>query len=87
MYLVVITWKANSSGTEDNPGSKGSMPGVDELFKSRIMFDNTRSLNRTVWGSFNFKAECQPQLRYTLSASLADSSSPDAALTTSFHFS
>ena len=43
-YPVAITWKTNSGGSEDNPGSNGSMPGVDELFKSRIVFDDIRSL-------------------------------------------
>jgi hypothetical protein len=37
MYLSAIAWKANSGGSEDNPGSNDSMPGVDE---PRIMFDN-----------------------------------------------
>ena len=48
MYLEAITWKANSSGSEDNHGSNSSTPGVDELFnfKSRIMFENIRSLKR-----------------------------------------
>ena len=48
MYSIAITWKANSGGSEDNPGSNGSMPGVDELFKS--MFDNIRSLKRNLNG-------------------------------------
>ena len=42
MYLAIITWKANSSGSEDNHESNGSMSGVDELFNSRILFDNIR---------------------------------------------
>ena len=48
MYLEAITWKANSqaSGSEDNHGSNGSTPGVDELLKSRIVFDNIRSSER-----------------------------------------
>jgi hypothetical protein len=51
MYLEAITWKANSSGSEDNHGSNGSSTpasGVDdsELFKSRIMLDNIRLLKR-----------------------------------------
>jgi hypothetical protein len=50
MYLAAITWKANSVGSEANPGSNGSMPGVDELFKSRIMLDNIRSLKRNLNG-------------------------------------
>ena len=41
MYVEAITWKANSSGSEDNHGSNGSTPGVDEL-----MFENIRSLKR-----------------------------------------
>ena len=43
MYLAVINWKASSSEeSEDNLGSNGSMLAsvVDELFKSRIMFDS-----------------------------------------------
>ena len=52
-YPAAKTWKANSGESEDNPGSNGSesMPGVDELFKSRasIMFDNiTRSSKRNL---------------------------------------
>ena len=43
MYFAAITWKAHSGRSEDNPGLNGSMPGVDELFKSGIMFDNIRS--------------------------------------------
>ena len=46
MYLEAITWKANSSGSEDNHGSNSSTPGVDELLKSRIVFDNIMSLKR-----------------------------------------
>ena len=58
MYPADITWKDNSgeSASEDNPDSNGSMPGVDELFKSRIMFNNTgissRSLKRNLNGSY-----------------------------------
>ena len=49
-YPTAITWKANSGESEDNPGSNGSMPGVDasELFKS--MFDSMRSLKRNLNG-------------------------------------
>ena len=51
IYLAVITWKANSGGSEDNPGSNGSiMPGVDELFKSMIMSDNIRVVEEKVEG-------------------------------------
>ena len=46
MYLAAITSKANSGGSEDNCGSNGSMPGVDELFESRIMFDIVRFVQR-----------------------------------------
>ena len=48
MYPAAITWKANSGGIKDNPDSKGSMPGVDELFKSRIVFDNIKSLKKNL---------------------------------------
>ena len=50
MYPAAITWKAYSGGSEDNPASNGSLPGVYELFKSRIMFDNIRSLKRNLNG-------------------------------------
>ena len=56
MYLAVINWKASSSGSkesEGNRGSNGSMPAsvVDELFKSRIMFDTiTWALERNLSG-------------------------------------
>ena len=63
MYPAATTWKANSGGTcgsdesDDNTGtgSDGStMPGIlgiDELlFKSRIMFNNIRSLKRSLIG-------------------------------------
>ena len=53
MYLVAITWKANSGGIEDDPWSNGSIVSdVDELFKSRIMpvFDNIRLLKRSLNG-------------------------------------
>ena len=45
MYPAAITWKANSDSdeSEDNPGSN---PGVDELFKSGIMFDDIEKLER-----------------------------------------
>ena len=77
MYLIVITWKTTSSGSEDNHGSNasGSMPVVDELFKSGIMFDITKrqvvkefqtwkGCRWRIWGCFRTF-----ELRYTLSAS------------------
>ena len=73
MYLVAINWKASSSGSEeseDNPGLNGSMPAsvVDELFKSRIMFDTiTRSLERNLSGVASGNA-LRPNDIYTLSA-------------------
>ena len=61
MYLAAITSKANSSGSEDNRESNGSMSGVDELFESRIMFDIiSRSFKEEPlkgMGMF-FKGEC-----------------------------
>ena len=65
MYLVAITWKANSGGIEDDPRSIGSISDVDELFKSRIMpvFDNIRLLGRSLSGMgtrmlyYSFKAD------------------------------
>ena len=48
MYLAATTWKANSSGSEAKYGSNGAMPGVDEIFKSRIMFDDIMSLKRNL---------------------------------------
>ena len=70
MYPAAVTWKANSGESEDNPGSNGSMPGVlDELFKSRIMFDNIRSLkrdlNRMGMLYYSCKAECKDMQYYT----------------------
>jgi hypothetical protein len=44
-------WEANpdSGEVEDNPGLNGSMPvAVDELLKSKIVFDNIRSLRRNL---------------------------------------
>ena len=48
MYLAATTWKANSSGSEAKYGSNGSMRCVDELFKSGIVFDDIRSLKRSL---------------------------------------
>ena len=52
MYFAATTWKANFSGSEAKYGSNGSLLEVDELFKSRIMFDDIRSSKRnwTGWG-------------------------------------
>lgn len=60
MYLEAITWKANSIGSEDNHGSNGLMPGVDDPFESRIVFDNIRLLKRKLAserGCFNLGTE------------------------------
>ena len=36
MYLIVIIWKANSGGSEDNNGSNG----LSELFESEVVFED-----------------------------------------------
>ena len=65
MYPAAITWKDNSGETasEDSPGLNGSMPGVDELFKTRIMFDNTgiRSLKRNLNGMGMLYYSCKAE--------------------------
>ena len=65
MYLTVITWKANSGGSEDNQGSSASpIPGVDELSKPRIMFDTVKEkLERN---GNALRPNVKSKLRYTL---------------------
>ena len=52
MYFAVINWEASSSEeSENNPGSMLASV-VDELLKSRIMFDSiSRSLERNLSGT------------------------------------
>ena len=82
MYLAIINWEASSSEeSENNPGSMLASV-VDELFKSRIMFDSiSRSLERNLSGMPAGMLQ-----GYTLSAlmSILMADSLSAALTISF---
>ena len=44
-YLMVIIWKANSGGSEDNSGSNG----LSELFETWIVVDDIIRNATSVW--------------------------------------